>query len=171
MKNEIAAQTLTRYNEWRRGAEIEQPDPTEIGLAIDAAIRALKNNNLESIGKAVYLPNKKSTMKIQIKKGVNPIGTKFKVPKYFFGQDFEGSTQYKVIGISGAESHTPQNGDIVVHLEATERRTPGIPLYFSLILSRMHEEVWAVSDEDVFWEFKGKTNVSNARQVELPDNE
>ena len=171
MKNETAAETLTRYNEWRRGAEIEQPDPTEIGLAIDAAIHALKNNNLESIGKAVYLPNKKSTMKIQIKKGVNPIGKEFRISNGIFGQNREITTEYEVIGLSGAESNTPQNGDIIVHLKAVERRTPGIPVYLSLILSEMPKAAVPVSKDDLFWEFKGKTDVSNARQVDLPDNE
>lgn len=76
MKNETAHETLTRFNEWRRGAEIEQPDQTQIGLAIDAAIKVLKNNNLGVYGKPLYLQKKK--MKIKIKKGSDPIGTKFK---------------------------------------------------------------------------------------------
>ena len=28
---------------WRRGANLKQPDPTEIGKAIDGAIRELRN--------------------------------------------------------------------------------------------------------------------------------
>ena len=43
MKKETAAEILTAFNNWRRGAEIPQPDPTEIGQAIDAAIEALKS--------------------------------------------------------------------------------------------------------------------------------
>jgi len=172
MKNETAAQTLTRFNEWRRGAEIEQPDPTQIGLAIDAAIQALKNNNLEKDGKPVYLPNKKRTMNVvRIKKGFDPIGTQFKISNDLFGQSSERVTQFKVIGMSGAETNTPQNGDIIVHLKAVERRPPGIPAYLSLILSEMHKATVPASDEDLFWEFKGKTDVSNARQVDVPDNE
>jgi hypothetical protein len=34
---------LQRYNQWRRGDEsIEQPDPTEIGIAIDDAIKCIE---------------------------------------------------------------------------------------------------------------------------------
>ena len=32
---------LRKYNEWRRGAETEQPDPNELGEQIDAAIAGL----------------------------------------------------------------------------------------------------------------------------------
>jgi hypothetical protein len=32
---------LRKYNEWRRGADTEQPDPKELGEQIDAAISAL----------------------------------------------------------------------------------------------------------------------------------
>lgn len=32
---------LRKYNEWRRGADTEQPDPTELGEQIDAAIGAM----------------------------------------------------------------------------------------------------------------------------------
>ena len=36
------AATLRQYNEWRRGDEtVEQPDPREIGEAIDAAIEMI----------------------------------------------------------------------------------------------------------------------------------
>lgn len=33
-----AVKFLKKYNRWRRGAEIEQPDPKEIGQAIDEII-------------------------------------------------------------------------------------------------------------------------------------
>lgn len=33
---------LRKYNEWRRGAETEQPDPNELGKHIDAAIAQLE---------------------------------------------------------------------------------------------------------------------------------
>lgn len=42
MKIEKAIKTLTTYNKWRRGAEIPQPNPTEIGLAIDKILKELK---------------------------------------------------------------------------------------------------------------------------------
>lgn len=42
MKTKEIIDILTRYNEWRRGADIEQPDPKEIGKAIDYAIKGLK---------------------------------------------------------------------------------------------------------------------------------
>lgn len=37
-----AIQILENYNQWRRGAEIPQPNPKEIVEAIDIAIRELK---------------------------------------------------------------------------------------------------------------------------------
>ena len=33
---------LRRYNEWRRGADFEQPEPAKIGRDIDAAIELLE---------------------------------------------------------------------------------------------------------------------------------
>jgi len=33
--------TLKTFNEWRRGSNIPQPDPTELGKAIDLAIKEL----------------------------------------------------------------------------------------------------------------------------------
>lgn len=33
---------LSRYNEWRRGAEIAQPNAKQVGEAIDTAIKALR---------------------------------------------------------------------------------------------------------------------------------
>lgn len=41
MKTKEIINTLTRYNEWRRGADIEQPNPEEIGRAIDHAIKRM----------------------------------------------------------------------------------------------------------------------------------
>jgi hypothetical protein len=39
--------TLRRYNQWRRGNEsIGQPDPTEIGVAIDNAINLIKQRDM-----------------------------------------------------------------------------------------------------------------------------
>lgn len=29
---------LFKFNQWRRGSEIEQPNPTQIGIAIDTVI-------------------------------------------------------------------------------------------------------------------------------------
>ena len=42
-KSEVIA-VLTIYNEWRRGADIKQPDPKTIGKAIDFAIKYLKDD-------------------------------------------------------------------------------------------------------------------------------
>jgi hypothetical protein len=47
--------TLTEFNAWRRGdEEIEQPQPTDIGHAIDSAIR-----HLETQQKAIEALKKK----------------------------------------------------------------------------------------------------------------
>ena len=37
-------ETLTAFNKWRRGAEIEHPSPKLIGEAIDAAVKHLKES-------------------------------------------------------------------------------------------------------------------------------
>lgn len=45
-------ETLRQYNRWRRGADIPQPKPVEIGEAIDAAIediRTLREANAELV--------------------------------------------------------------------------------------------------------------------------
>ena len=42
MKIEKAIKVLKIYNKWRRGADIPQPHPTEIGLAIDKILKELK---------------------------------------------------------------------------------------------------------------------------------
>jgi hypothetical protein len=40
--NQKTIEFLQRFNQWRRGDEsIEQPDPTEIGVAIDDAIKCI----------------------------------------------------------------------------------------------------------------------------------
>lgn len=36
------AEALEAFNSWRRGDDTEQPNPTEIGLLIDAAINLLR---------------------------------------------------------------------------------------------------------------------------------
>lgn len=38
-----ALDILENLNKWRRGAEIPQPDPTKVGLAIDFVINFVKN--------------------------------------------------------------------------------------------------------------------------------
>jgi hypothetical protein len=46
MKTEQAIQVLRDYNLWRRGDDVmEQPDPREIGKAIDDAIEAMEELN------------------------------------------------------------------------------------------------------------------------------
>lgn len=42
MTTKQALKILKRYNRWRRGADIKQPCPREIGEAIDIAIEVLK---------------------------------------------------------------------------------------------------------------------------------
>ena len=41
MKTETVIKNLTTLNEWRRGGQIEQPDPAEVSKTIDEAIRLL----------------------------------------------------------------------------------------------------------------------------------
>lgn len=43
MKVKEVINQLHNFQKWRRGADIEQPNPTEIGKAIDGAIRELRN--------------------------------------------------------------------------------------------------------------------------------
>jgi hypothetical protein len=43
---------LTAYNEWRRGGDGEQPDPTDIGVAIDGAIQILGASQWQPIESA-----------------------------------------------------------------------------------------------------------------------
>lgn len=48
-RNDLSAlaDRLKAYNEWRRGAETEQPHPTQIGQDIDAAIMIVEELILE----------------------------------------------------------------------------------------------------------------------------
>lgn len=43
MTLETAIEILEKYNGWRRGEEMPQPNPTEIGEAIEVVINILKN--------------------------------------------------------------------------------------------------------------------------------
>lgn len=46
---------LSRYNEWRRGAEIAQPNAKQVGEAIDTAIKALRiADRLKNPSKDMY---------------------------------------------------------------------------------------------------------------------
>ena len=46
MTEKEAIMILIEYNDWRRGDEIPQPNPTIIGNAIDKVIQAWKDRNL-----------------------------------------------------------------------------------------------------------------------------
>lgn len=43
MKIKKAIKKLKKFNKWKRGANIPQPDPTEIGLIIDKIVKYYKN--------------------------------------------------------------------------------------------------------------------------------
>ncbi len=43
MKIQETITFLKEFNKWRRGKNIPQPNPKEIGLAIDSAIKHLEN--------------------------------------------------------------------------------------------------------------------------------
>ena len=43
MELNIAIKTLERYNKWRRGAEIPQPDNKKVGIAIDTILLYVQN--------------------------------------------------------------------------------------------------------------------------------
>jgi len=45
MTRDEAIRILKNYNRWRRGAEIPQPPPFEIGIAIDTAINLLSEKH------------------------------------------------------------------------------------------------------------------------------
>ena len=49
MELQQAIELLENYNKWRRGAEIPQPNPTEIGVAISVVLESTKSgkNNTE----------------------------------------------------------------------------------------------------------------------------
>lgn len=42
MTIEEAIKFLQEYNEWRRGSVLEQPHPTEIGIALDIVLNAME---------------------------------------------------------------------------------------------------------------------------------
>lgn len=50
-RNDLSAlaDRLKLYNEWRRGAETEQPHPKQIGQDIDAAIMIIEEMTDESV--------------------------------------------------------------------------------------------------------------------------
>lgn len=45
-----AIQVLEEYNKWRKGAEIPQPDPVKIGMAIDIITGEWKDHHLIYVG-------------------------------------------------------------------------------------------------------------------------
>lgn len=53
MTSQQAIAVLKQYNAWRRDEaipnSIEMPDPTDIGKAIDVAIRVLESREMETI--------------------------------------------------------------------------------------------------------------------------
>ena len=44
MTNEQTIKILKKHNKWRRGGEIKQEQPYDIGIAIDTAIRIMQQN-------------------------------------------------------------------------------------------------------------------------------
>lgn len=48
MTRQEAITTLKQYNKWRRGAEIPQPDPKLIGIAIDKALELIEKKHHHS---------------------------------------------------------------------------------------------------------------------------
>lgn len=61
MTTQEAVEVLEQYNKWRRGAEIEMPDPKRIGEAINVAINTLKEAN--NMTKFMTLGYSKKTVK------------------------------------------------------------------------------------------------------------
>lgn len=53
-----AIEILERHNQWRRGADIEQGNPAEIGIAIDIVISVLKQMIAVSEECASYVNSK-----------------------------------------------------------------------------------------------------------------
>lgn len=45
MELQQAIELLENYNKWRRGAEIPQPNPTKIGVAISVVLEKVKPEN------------------------------------------------------------------------------------------------------------------------------
>lgn len=42
MDTKQAVKIVTNFNKWRRGAKLPQPNPTDIGIAIDIVLMELK---------------------------------------------------------------------------------------------------------------------------------
>lgn len=55
-KNEIV-EGLKIYNDWRRGADIEQMNPTDIGQLIDGAINLLERSDNSDYEASPKLPS------------------------------------------------------------------------------------------------------------------
>lgn len=49
MNLQTAIQVLEEYNKWRKGAEIPQPDPVRIGMAIDTVVGEWTRNNWKEL--------------------------------------------------------------------------------------------------------------------------
>lgn len=45
MKVKEIIKYLHNYQKWRRGADLPMPNPKELGIAIDGAIRELRTSN------------------------------------------------------------------------------------------------------------------------------
>jgi hypothetical protein len=54
MTKEQVIETLKQFNAWRRGAEIEQPNPELIGKAIDEAINRIEHPDSEIINEHYF---------------------------------------------------------------------------------------------------------------------
>jgi hypothetical protein len=61
--NEELIEYLKAYQEWRRGADTEQPDPTELGEKLDEAIELLSVGRLRESRKAHPLTTKEEAEK------------------------------------------------------------------------------------------------------------
>ena len=48
MELQQAIELLKNYNKWRRGAEISQPNPTEIGVAISVVLESMEPSEKDS---------------------------------------------------------------------------------------------------------------------------
>ena len=51
---------LQVYQDWRRGADTEQPDPTTLGYVIDEAIKLLKEYDIEDISRELEVVGNKT---------------------------------------------------------------------------------------------------------------
>ncbi len=78
MTTQEATQLLKEYNTWRRGAEIEQPNPTVIGKAIDRLIAHVENHNTPEPppkkGKVVVMDEVIKDMKQRKSDGIEKYG-------------------------------------------------------------------------------------------------